>query len=749
MSATAGPARQGSRHYWGIRSQTLIAAGVVAAFCVLVLLAFGVTWRSGERIMEGARVRTQAMARVLNQHAVRSVDAVDMLLRAVAKELGPNPQDAIKRSSTTSLLAELTRNQPHVLAVRLLDGAGADQFDFTPGREISYGAEAEVPAAHRSLAEGALAVGRPFRDPVSRAWIVSISRRVTARDGIPGNIVVAHVALDFFQRFYDEVDVGDNGSIALFRSDGVILVRRPFGIGDVGRYFGDNELFREQIPRRAAGTYETTTSLDGVTRLVSYRRVDALPLVIAVTLAKSEVQAEWRGEALRDLGIALGAAATLMALGLMLVRLTRQRTETERVLHVTLDNMDQGLLMFDGSNTVQVCNRRATELLELPPDLLASKPRFRDIVAYQRAAGEFACADTMEGSAIPTQTEAPRNGVYERRRPDGRILEVRTVALPDGGAVRTFMDVTAHREAEAAAQAGEARYRLLAENATDMIIQADLDTTRRYVSPACRELLGYAPEELVGTRPLDAVHPEDIERYRAILDNLTAGHTDLAVSRQRYRRKDGTFVWTEATFRLIRGEGGEPTGYVASVRDISERRQLEEQLRELARTDGLTGLFNRRAFEERLDEEWRRALRSGSAFGLLTLDVDFFKQYNDHFGHGAGDECLRRVADLLRQERRATDFAARIGGEEFALLLPETELAGALTVAEGIRLRLEGAGMGHPKSPHGVVTASIGVAAFRPQATQSVADLLNASDQAMYEAKRTGRNRVVSAGASD
>ncbi|MBW3656499.1 MAG: diguanylate cyclase, partial [Gemmatimonadetes bacterium] len=301
--------------------------------------------------------------------------------------------------------------------------------------------------------------------------------------------------------------------------------------------------------------------------------------------------------------------------------------------------------------------------------------------------------------------------------------------------------------AEAALRESELRYRLLAENATDMIVQADLDTTRRYVSPACRELLGYAPEELVGTRPLDAVHAEDIERYRAILHSLTSGQTELAVSRQRYRRKDGIFVWTEATFRLIRGEGGEPTGYVAAVRDISERRQLEEQLRELARTDGLTGLFNRRAFEERLEEEWRRALRTGSAFGLLTLDVDFFKQYNDHFGHGAGDACLRGVAGLLRQERRASDFAARIGGEEFALLLPETELAGALTVAEGIRLRLERAGMSHPKSPHKVVTASIGVAAFRPQATQSVADLLNASDQAMYEAKRTGRNKVVSAGA--
>jgi diguanylate cyclase (GGDEF)-like protein/PAS domain S-box-containing protein len=467
--------------------------------------------------------------------------------------------------------------------------------------------------------------------------------------------------------------------------------------------------------------------------------------VIAVTLATDEIQAEWRGEALRDIGIALAAAATLLALGFLLIRLNRQRAEAERVLRVTLDNMDQGLVMFDGSNTVQVCNRRAAELLELPPDLMASRPRFRDLVAYQRAAGEFDRADATEGSLFHASAEVPEHGVYERRRPDGRVLEVRTVALPDGGAVRTFMDVTAHREAEAAAQAGELRYRLLAENATDMIIQADLDTTRRYVSPACRELLGYAPEELVGTRPLDAVHPEDIEHYRAILEGLTSGHTDLAVSRQRYRRKDGSWVWTEATFRLIRNAAGEPTGYVASVRDISERRQLEEQLRELARTDGLTGLFNRRAFEERLEEEWRRALRTGSAFGLLTLDVDFFKQYNDHFGHGAGDECLRQVAALLREDRRATDFAARVGGEEFALLLPETELAGALTVAEGIRLRLEAAGMAHPKSPHGVVTASIGVAAFRPQATQSVADLLNASDQAMYEAKRTGRNKVVGA----
>ncbi|HEX2553102.1 MAG TPA: PAS-domain containing protein, partial [Microvirga sp.] len=505
MSATAGPARPGWFQQWGVRSQTLIACGVVAAFGVLVLLAFGVTWRSGERVMEAARGRTQAMARVLNQHAVRSVDSVDMLLRAVAKELGPNPQDAIKRSSTTSLLAELTRNQPHVLAVRLLDGAGADLFDFTPARDISYGAEAQVAATHQTLSEGSLAVGAPFRDPVSRAWIVTVSRRVTARDGIPGNIVVAHVALDFFQRFYDEVDVGRHGSITLFRSDGIVLLRRPFEATQVGRSYADTRLFREELPLRPVGTYEAVSGLDGIERLISYRRIDTVPLVIAVTLATDEIQAEWRGEALRDVGIALGAAATLMALGLLMIRLNRQRAAAERVLRVTLDNMDQGLLMFDGSNTVQVCNRRAADMLALPSELLAGKPRFRDLVVYQQKAGEFGRADMLEGPLAQASVEAPEHGVYERRRPDGRVLEVRTVALPDGGAVRTFMDVTARREAEAAAQAGEARYRLLAENATDMIIQADLDTTRRYVSPACRELLGYTPEELVGTRPLDAV----------------------------------------------------------------------------------------------------------------------------------------------------------------------------------------------------------------------------------------------------
>jgi diguanylate cyclase (GGDEF)-like protein/PAS domain S-box-containing protein len=276
-----------------------------------------------------------------------------------------------------------------------------------------------------------------------------------------------------------------------------------------------------------------------------------------------------------------------------------------------------------------------------------------------------------------------------------------------------------------------------------MIVLGDLETTRRYVSPACRDLLGFEPYELIGTRPVDGVHPDDAGAYRAILERLTSGKDERITSCQRYRRKDGSWVWTEVTFRLVRDSSGRPTAYVASVRDITSRHMLEEQLREQARTDVLTGLSNRRALEERLEEEWRRAQRTGAPLALLCLDIDFFKQFNDHFGHAAGDECLKQVAEIIRQERRASDFAARLGGEEFVLILPETTAEGAVAVAEVIRNKLSAAPIAHPRSRYAVVTASIGVAASSPVDLGDATNLLKAADMAMYQAKRSGRNRVV------
>jgi diguanylate cyclase (GGDEF)-like protein/PAS domain S-box-containing protein len=301
------------------------------------------------------------------------------------------------------------------------------------------------------------------------------------------------------------------------------------------------------------------------------------------------------------------------------------------------------------------------------------------------------------------------------------------------------------RDLQQALATREARYRLLAENSTDIVIHSDLDTTRRYVSPASFELLGFEPHELIGNRPHEEVHPDDVDELRGILSRITSGASKVGVTRQRHRHKDGRWIWTEATVRLVHDVTAQPTGYVAVIRDISERVRLEDRLLEQARTDGLTGLLNRRGFEERLDQEWHRALRANAPLALLALDVDHFKQFNDHFGHGAGDDCLKMVGQALRQDRRVSDIIGRLGGEEFALLLPDTDLRGAMVVAEAVRACLMALQIPHPGSSHGIVTASIGVAAMPSPPLLTQTDFLTAADQAMYQAKRAGRNRIVEA----
>ncbi|ALK96417.1 diguanylate cyclase [Massilia sp. WF1] len=170
------------------------------------------------------------------------------------------------------------------------------------------------------------------------------------------------------------------------------------------------------------------------------------------------------------------------------------------------------------------------------------------------------------------------------------------------------------------------------------------------------------------------------------------------------------------------------------------------ELQKLAALDGLTGIANRRRFDEAIGVEWQRARRQPGPLSLLLCDVDRFKDYNDGLGHPAGDLCLKKVAAVLTgQLKRPADLAARYGGEEFAILLPDTDLAGALKLAEDCRRQLEQLALPHPTAAGGVVTMSIGVASALPAEAGEVDALVAAADTALYEAKRGGRNRAVAA----
>lgn len=185
----------------------------------------------------------------------------------------------------------------------------------------------------------------------------------------------------------------------------------------------------------------------------------------------------------------------------------------------------------------------------------------------------------------------------------------------------------------------------------------------------------------------------------------------------------------------------------ARVNNHLELKKYQDFLRNLALLDGLTGIANRRNFDQTLEREWKRAIRTAQPISLLMLDVDFFKLYNDNYGHAQGDECLRRLAASLGQvTTRPADLVARYGGEEFVCLLPETGGKGALTVAE--RLRQEIAGLKIPHAYSAVaqhVTVSIGAATITPNPTDQQEKLAAAADQALYRAKKGGRNRVEAA----
>jgi len=193
-------------------------------------------------------------------------------------------------------------------------------------------------------------------------------------------------------------------------------------------------------------------------------------------------------------------------------------------------------------------------------------------------------------------------------------------------------------------------------------------------------------------------------------------------------------------------------GVAVQFKDISARKRAEialakakEEVERLACTDGLTELFNRRAFDETMAREWKRMLRGGSPLSLVLGDIDFFKKYNYHYGHQEGDDCLRHVARALATGiRRPGDLAARYGGEEFVLLLPDTPAEGAKIVAENVHRAVEELKLPHAASevaPH--VTLSLGIASLIPTAENQPQDLVRAADEALYLAKKQGRNRFA------
>ena len=267
----------------------------------------------------------------------------------------------------------------------------------------------------------------------------------------------------------------------------------------------------------------------------------------------------------------------------------------------------------------------------------------------------------------------------------------------------------------------------------------DLDGRCLQVNDALCRITGHTREQLKATTLRDITHSDDVDRDADFLRELLDGRIPSYQTEKRYRHAWGHYLWVLLTKSLVRDVQGRPLYVVTQVQDISERKEMTVRLEYLIDHDFLTGLYNRRRFEQELAREAGRVARYEAKGAVLMIDLDNFKDVNDAFGHKAGDDLLKGVAGALKHRIRQTDVLARVGGDEFAVLLPEADADEAQKVADSIikTLSQQVAVLGE-RSIH--ATASVGVALFDGLSATAV---LAFADQAMYEAKQAGRNRAA------
>jgi diguanylate cyclase (GGDEF)-like protein/PAS domain S-box-containing protein len=352
------------------------------------------------------------------------------------------------------------------------------------------------------------------------------------------------------------------------------------------------------------------------------------------------------------------------------------------------------------------------------------------------------------------RTRTPEELEHRVVRRDGSIIHIVTrmklFSDPDGRVVKVIganQDITERKGVEEALIWKTAFLEAQVNSSPDGILVVDRQGKTILRNQRMRDIWKH-PREFVPGRDDRAQLEHDVSMTmfpQSFKEKVTFLHRHPdETSRDEVKLKDGTVL--DVYSCPVLGKDGSHYGRIWTFRDVTELRRYWDMLESLSTTDGLTELPNRRRFDEFLNREWRRSMRDQSLLSLILMDIDFFKEFNDHYGHLAGDDCLRQVANVLSEiVRRPGDLAARYGGEEFACILPSTDLNGAMKIAHTVRDRLAETSIPHYySSVADHVTLSFGVATLVPESGQTPSLLIQLADDLLYSAKQNGRDRILS-----
>ena len=725
-----------------------IAAGLLGA----AVIAIGLTvWWLRSDAIDDATIDTGNLARVLAEQTNLAVQSIDLVLDEIngrLENLGATTEDNfghLQQDKTTyySLKDSLARLSQAAL-VALIDKNGrvlvTTQAWPTPPIDVT---NRDYFQYFRNADDKHIYVSEPVADHTTGLTTIFFSKRINDVNNTFLGIVLVGVRVSYFEHIYNSIASLPDQTFLLLRRDGTIILRYP----------AHANWATEKIPARSpwhravsqgGGAFRSPGYFVDQARLVAVRPLSDYPLVIDVSVAEAAALASWRSHAIT---IGIGTLALLIC-SVFLLRASTNHTkrlvkseasliEAQEKVDVALRTMSQGLVMFDSSARLVVCNRRYLDMYGLSPDIVKPGCTLSELLNNRISTGMFFADDPDQYmSELVTAAKQGKSVSKITTLHDGRTISIVNQPVEGGGWVATHEDITDKVKAENEKEEQQRQRDAALSNMSQGL--AMFDPSMRLIVCNQRYLEMYnLPDEIV--KP--GCTFRDIITCRIKNDNFFVSDIEKLIKELRDQLNCGTTVrkFVHLPDGRIISIIHHPTadgGWITTHEDVTELRRAEEQISYAACHDALTDLANRTEFHKQLDHALKRVER-GEHFAVLYLDLDNFKTINDTLGHLTGDELLKAVAGRLRDCVRNIDSLARLGGDEFAIIQtavarPSDVAYLATRIQEVINEPYEIAG--HQLN----VAASIGIAIAPSDGTEPERLLKNA-DLAMYQAKANGR----------